>query len=82
MEKKKVSKLQLKTSTVRKLESAAAEMARGGQKPGVGEGTGWISVLLLCSWYCATASCFVDDTCGIHGCAPGGGGGTGKIGPG
>ena len=62
------SKLQLDSQVVRRLDNSALGEINGG-KPFTD--TSFLSVLMQCSWYCATASCFVDDTCGMHGCAPG-----------
>jgi hypothetical protein len=58
-------KLSLDTQTVRRLDPAQLAQAVGAAKAN----TSFMSVLMQCSWYCATASCFVDNTCGIQGCA-------------
>ncbi|MCE9575810.1 MAG: class I lanthipeptide [Deltaproteobacteria bacterium] len=59
------NKLSLDKQTIRRLDPATMGDVAGA-KPTTN--TSLLSVLMQCSWLCQTASCFVDDTCGIHGC--------------
>jgi len=64
-------KLSLDKQTIRRLDPTnLANVYGAAQNTTAFTKTSLLSVLMQCSWFCATASCAVDDTCGIHGCAP------------
>jgi hypothetical protein len=60
-------KLSLDKQTIRRLDPDKLAGVHGAAGK---TDTSLFSVLFHCSWWCPSASCFVDDTCGIHGCAP------------